>query len=47
MYHVDSRRRLEFKGVEVVVCMVVRDKGSKVGVVMYVKYGDRVEWRMG
>jgi len=43
MYHVDSRRRLEVEGVEVVVCMVVRDKGSKVRVVVYVKYGDRVE----
>ncbi len=39
----DSRRRLEFEGVEVVVCMVVRDKGSKVRVVVYVKYGDRVK----
>ncbi len=41
MYHVDSRRRLEFERVEVEVCMVVRDKGSKVSVVVNVKYGDR------
>jgi len=43
VYHVDGRRRLEVKGVVVVVCMVVRDKGSKVRVVVYIKYGDRVE----
>ena len=43
MSHVDSRRELEIEGVEVVVCMVVRDKGSEVRVVVYVEYGDRVK----
>jgi hypothetical protein len=43
VYHVGSRRRLEFEGVEVLVCMVIRDKGSKVRAVMYVKYVDRVK----
>ena len=43
MYHADSRRRVEFEGGDVVVCMVVRDKGYKVRVVVYIKYGDRVK----
>ena len=43
MYHVDSRGWMEVKGVEVVACAVVRDKGCEVGVVVYVEYGDRVE----
>ena len=43
MYHADSRGWSEVKGVEVVVCMVVSDKGCKVGVVAYVEYGDRVK----
>ena len=42
VYHVDSRGWSEVKGVEVVVCVVVRDKGCEVGVVVYVEYGDRV-----
>ncbi len=42
MYHVDSRGWTEVEGVEVVVCVVVRDKGCEVGVVVYVEYGDRV-----
>ncbi len=42
MYHVDSRG-VEIEGVEVVVCMVVRDKGGEVRVVVYVKYGDRAK----
>ncbi len=43
MYQVDSRRRLELEGVEVVVSTVVHEKGSKVRVVVYVKYGDRIK----
>jgi hypothetical protein len=43
MYHDDSRGWSEVKGVEVVVCVVVRDKGCEVGVVVYVEYGDRVK----
>ena len=43
MYHVNSRRWSEIKGVEVVVCVVVRDKGCEVGIVVYIKYGDRVK----
>ena len=43
MYLVDSRGWSEVKGVEVVVCVVVRDMGCKVGVVVYVEYGDRVK----
>ena len=40
---VNSRRWSEIKGVEVVVCVVARDKGCEVGVVVYVEYGDRVK----
>ncbi len=43
MYHVNSRGWSEIKGVEVVVCVVVRDKGCEVGVVVYVEYGNRVK----
>jgi hypothetical protein len=43
VYHVDRRGWSEVKRVEVVVCVVVRDKGWKVGVVMYVEYDDRVK----
>ncbi len=44
MYHVNSRGRSEFKGVEATVCVVVRDnKGCGVGVVVYVEYGNRVK----
>ena len=43
MYHVDSRRWSEIKGVEVVVCLVVRDKGCEVRVVVYIEYIDRVK----
>ena len=43
MHHVDSRGLTEVKGVEVVVCVFFRDKGSEVGVVVYVEYGDRVK----
>ena len=42
VYRVDSRGWSEFKGVEVVVCVVVRDKGCEVGAVVYVEYDDRV-----
>ena len=41
VYHVDSRGWSEVKGVEEVVCVVVRDKGCKVGVLVYVEYVDR------
>ncbi len=43
MYHVNTRGWSEIKGVEVVVCVIVRDKGCEVGVVVYVEYGDRVK----
>ena len=43
MYHVDSRGWEEAKGVEVVVCVVVRDEDYKVGIVVYVEYGNRVK----
>ena len=43
MYHVDSQGWAEVKGVEVVVCVIVRDKDCEVGVVVYVEYGDRVK----
>ncbi len=43
MYHVDGRGWLEVEGVVVVVCVVVRDEGCEVGVLVYVKYGERVE----
>jgi hypothetical protein len=43
VYHVNSRRWSEIKGVEVVVCVVVRDEGCEVRVVVYVEYGDRVK----
>ena len=43
MYHVYSRGWSEVKGDEVVVCVVVRDKGCEVGIVVYIKYGDRVK----
>ncbi len=43
MYRVDSRRREEVEGVKVVGCVVVHDKGSKVRVVVNVKYGDQVK----
>ncbi len=45
MDHVDSRGWSEVEGVVVVVCVVVRDKGCEVGVVVYVEYENRVkEW---
>ena len=37
MYHVDSWGWSDVKRVVVVVCVVVRDKGCEVGVVVYVK----------
>ena len=43
VYHVNSREWSEVKGVEVVVCVVFRDEGCEVGVVMYVEYCDRVK----
>ena len=43
MYHVDSRGWSEVKGVVEVVCVVVRDRGCEVGIVVYVEYGDRVK----
>ena len=39
---VDLGGWLEVEGVIVVVCMVVGDVGCEVGVVVYVKYRDRV-----
>jgi hypothetical protein len=43
VYRVDSRGWSEVKGFEVVVCVVVCDKGCEVEVVVYVEYGDRVK----
>ena len=43
MYHVDCRGWLKVKGVVVVVRVGVCDEGCKVGVVVYVKDGGRVE----
>ena len=43
MYHVIIRGWSEIKGNEIVVCMVVRDKGYEVRVVVYVEYSDRVK----
>ena len=43
MDHVDSRGWSKIKGVEVIVCVVLRDNGCKVGVVVYVEYGERVK----
>ena len=47
MYHVYSRRWSEIKGVEVVVCMDIRDKGCVVRVVVYIEYSYRVKQRVG
>jgi hypothetical protein len=47
VYLVNSRKWSEIKGVEVVVCVVVGDKGCGVGVVVYVEYSDRVKYRVG
>ena len=43
MYHVDSRRWSEIEGVEIVVCLVVRNKTCEVRVVVYIEYSDRVK----
>ena len=43
MYHVNSRGWSEIKGVEVVVCKVVRDEGCEVRVVVYIECSDRVK----
>ncbi len=43
MYHVDSREWSEIQGVEIVVCMVVRDKGYEVRLVVYIEYSDRIK----
>ena len=43
MYHVDCRGWSKVKVVIVVVRVVVCDEGCKVGVVVYIKYGDRVK----
>ena len=43
MYHVNSRGWSEIKGIEVVVCVVIRDKDCEVGVVVYVEYSDRIK----
>ena len=42
MYPVYSRGWLEVEGIVVVICVVVRDEGCEVRVMMYVEYGDRV-----
>jgi hypothetical protein len=47
VYHVDCRGWSKVKGIEVVVCVIIRDEGCKVGVVVYVKNGDRVKLWVG
>ena len=47
MYFGDGRGWLEIEGVVVVVCVVVRDKGCEVGILVYVEYSDRVEKWVG
>ncbi len=43
MYHVYDPGWLEVEGVVAIVCVVVRDKGCEVGILVYVEYSDRVE----
>ena len=43
MYHVYGKGWLAVEGVVVIVCVIVRDEGCEVGVVVYVEYGDGVE----
>ena len=43
MYHVSSRGWSEIKGFEVVACVVVRDEGCEVKIVVYIEYSDRVK----
>ena len=43
MYHVDNRGWSEIKGVEILVCVVVCDKGCEVRVIGYIEYSDRVK----
>ena len=43
MYHVARKRWSEVKGVIVLVCMVIGDERCEVGIVVYVKDGDRVK----
>ena len=43
MYLVDGRRWLEVEGIVVVVCVIVRDEGCKMRILVYVEYGDRVK----
>jgi hypothetical protein len=43
VYHVNSQRWAEIKGVEEVVCMAVRDKGCEERVMVYIENSDRVK----
>ena len=43
MYHVDGLWWLEVEGVVVVVCVIVRDEGCKMRILVYVEYSDRVK----
>ncbi len=43
MYSVDRRGWFQVEGVTVVVYMIVSNEGCRMGVVVYVKDGDRVK----
>ena len=43
MYHVNSWGLLEIKRFEVVVSLVIRDKGCEVRNLVYIEYIDRVK----
>ncbi len=43
MYHVDGRGWLEVEGVVVILCVIFRDEGCEVGILVYVEYGERVK----
>jgi len=47
VYHVNKRKWSEIKGVEVVVCVVVRDEGCEVRFLVFIEYSDRVKWMVG
>ena len=43
MYPVYGRGWLGVEGIVVVVCVIVRDEGCEVKILVYVEYGDRVK----
>jgi len=46
VYPVDCRGWSEVEGVIVVVCMVIGDESCKLVIVVYVKDGDQVKYRV-